>query len=195
MLAFTVSRYAAAEVEFPFDKPLDALNMHGGEWATEASLFAPPNDDPYLMTEDPLLDWNSDLDPVVLADIPNLCSNENSPSSRIRARSGVCVDGSNPSSSGTGVYDPPVPGTLAEQDETKKKWCPEIAFKGILDIPVCSQYDEIQILSNDLTDFDTGVPMTTTGLKMVVTATLSRSWILFLSLHPCPLCERIEGKN
>lgn len=182
VLAFTASRYAAAEVEFPFDEPLDELNMHGGGWDTDASLFAPPDNDPYPMTEDPLLNWDSDSYPAVLAEIPDFCIDENQPPSRIRARAGVCVDGSNPSGSGTGVYDPPVPGTLAEQEETKKKWCPEAAFQGILNVPVCSQYEEIQILSNDLTDFDTGVPLTTTGLKMVVTATLSRSCILSLFL-------------
>lgn len=175
VLALTASRYAAAETEFSFDEPLNELNTDGKEWDPDASLFAPSDDLYPTTTEDNLFPMSSDPSTAAFADNPSICTNGNQPPSRIRARSGTCADEINSGRSGTAVYDPRIPGTVAEQDEIKQQWCPETAYQGILDIPVCSQYDDIEILSSDLTDFDTGQPLSATGLKIIVTASLSMS--------------------
>ena len=176
VLAFSASRYAAAKTEFSLDEPLYEEDTEEGAWDTDTSLFAAHSDDLYsTTTEDNIFPVTSDPYTEMFADNPSICIDENQPSSRIRARSGICVDETDSSRSGTVEYDPRLPGTLAEQDQVKKQWCPGTAFQGILDIPVCSQYEDIQILPSDLTDFDTGVPLSSTGLKTVVTAKLSMS--------------------
>ena len=181
VLALTASRYAATQTEFPLDEPLGELITDEGAWDnTEPPLFAAIFDDLYSMTDEgSVFPWSSDPYAEVFADDPSICIDQDQPSSRIRARSGICADENDTTRSGTAVYDPRLPGTLAEQNEVKKQWCPEIAYQGVLDIPVCSQYEDIQILSSDLTDFDTGQPLTETGLKIILTASLSMSCSLY----------------
>ena len=179
-LALTASKYAATETEFSLEAPSYELDTDEGAWDPDDSLFAANSDDVYPMTaDDNIFSLSSDPYIEVSANNPSICNDENQSPSRKRARSGICVDETDSSRSGTVEYDPRLPGTVAEQDEIKKQWCPETAFQGILDIPVCSQYDDIQILSSDLTDVDTGVPLSATGLKIVVTARLSMSWLPF----------------
>ena len=180
---FTASRCAAAEMEFSLDEPLYDLDTEVGAWDADTSMFAAHSDDLYSTTaEDNIFPVASDPLTAVSPDNLSICIDENQPSSRIRARSGVCVDETDSSHSGTVEYDPRLPGTLAEQDRVKKQWCPGTAFQGILDIPVCSQYEDIQILPSDLTDLDTGWPLTSTGLKTIVTAKLSMSSSPFLAV-------------
>lgn len=180
VLALMASRYAATETEFSLDEPLYELNTDEGAWDTDTSLFAANSDDLYPTTaDDNIFPLSSDPYTEVFADNPSICINGNHPSSRRRARSGICADETGSSRSNTVEYDPRIPGTLVEQDQIKNQWCPEKTFQGLLDIPVCSQYDDIQILSSDLTDFDTGVPLSATGLKIVVTARLSLSQLPF----------------
>lgn len=177
MLALTASMYAATETEFSLEAPSYELDTDEGAWDTDTSPFAPSSDDLYPMTaDDNLFSLSSDPYIEVSANNPSICVDGNQPSRRRRARSGICVDETGSSRSGTLEYDPRLPGTVVEQDQLKAQWCPQTAFQGILDIPVCSQYDDIQILSSDLTDFDTGVPLSSTGLKIILTARLSMSW-------------------
>lgn len=180
VLTLTASKYAATETEFSLGAPSYELDTNEGAWDPDNSLFAVNSDDLYPMTaDDNIFSLSSDPSTEVFANNPSTCTDENQRPNRRRARSGICVDETDSSRTGTLEYDPRLPGTVAEQDEIKKQWCPETAFQGILDIPVCSQYDEIQILSSDLTDIDTGVPLSATGLKIVVTARLSMSWLPF----------------
>ena len=163
------------------DESLFEVNPDGEEWVTaDASLFAQP-DRPYPTTEDPFFaSTGGDPDAAVLsADIFSSCVDGNQPPSRIRARSELCPNEIDSTGLGTAVSAPSVPGAASEQDDgTKKKWCPEDIYQGLLNIPVCSQFDDISILSSDLVDYNTGKPLTATGLKIIVTATLSKSGLL-----------------
>lgn len=182
MLAIDLCIYVAADTGFlSDDDPMSELNGNEGGWNADFSLFA-DSDRLDQMADEPLFNSNDDSYGTFPTENPQLCLDPDQAPSRLRARSGVCPSEMNSagsgSGSGTAVQNPPIPGTFTEQsDETKRQWCPDVVYQALLNIPVCSYYDDIQILSSDLTDFDTGKPLTATGLKTIVSAYLSRPLI------------------
>lgn len=185
VLVLMPSRYAAKGIEFPFDDTLDELDPDEGPWDPGPSLFVDSDEFYSTTAEDSFFSAGSGPYTAVSADNASTCMIEDPPLSRIRERSGVCENENEFSGSSTAVYDPRLPGTLAEQEEIKSQWCPEEAYHGVLDIPVCSQYEDIQILPSDLTDVDTGEPLSATGLKTIVTGSLSMSCLPYVRTRQC----------
>lgn len=181
--AFIASRYTIAQgSDLLFEDPLEDLGLNSGaaDWGVEGSLF----DEPYsatAMTPPPTDDnlFNLDSEPfsTLLADNTDICMNEpqiSSPQrSRIRARTAVCAP--EDSSSSKKTYKTPQELGLLTQESINDYWCPTRIYQGILNIPVCSEYDELQIIPSDLMDPETLIPLTTTGLKEILTCSFSTS--------------------
>jgi hypothetical protein len=166
MLVSITSRSVAAQADIFVDDGLDELNG-ASEWDQEVLDFN-QYDDPYPLTEEALF-LDTDPYPLELADITSACTDTNQSPSRVRARAEYCSEGDFPFRHDQGDDDLTIPSNLWDSD---KPYCAN--YKGLLDIPVCSFYEEIQIIPSDLTDFDTGQLLSKTGLKHVLSSELSR---------------------
>jgi hypothetical protein len=193
--AFTASRsITAQESDSLFGNPGDGMSPNSGpDWDLNASLFD-SIDAPYAETittsttdDGGLLHLDNDSFSTLLADHTDMCSDQfqtSSPPGRIRARGAVCSDGDSSKPPKIETNNVPSALKLMTQEAIDDYWCPTSIFQGILNTPVCSEYEEVESFTSTLMDAAPLSPLNNMGLKKIFTCSL-RTSLLISSIFLC----------